>query len=47
VDKRELRFNLKDKSAFDADQVKKALKDQGFNTAEVKAGPKPGPESSE
>jgi hypothetical protein len=38
VDKREVRFNLKDKSAFNPDEVKKALKAEGFD-AEVKAGP--------
>ena len=36
VDKREVRFNLKEKSAFNADEVKKALKDQGFPVAQLK-----------
>jgi len=39
VGKREVRFNLTDKAAFDADEVKNALKNQGFATAEVKSGP--------
>jgi hypothetical protein len=38
VDKREVRFNLSDKKAFDAAAVKTALKGQGFE-AEVKSAP--------
>ena len=37
VDKREVRFNLKDKGAFNQDEVKEALKAQGFAKAEVKS----------
>jgi hypothetical protein len=37
--KHELRFNLKDKSAFNLDAVKSALKAQGFDTVELLAGP--------
>lgn len=40
VAKREVRFNLKDKGAFNQDAVKKALKTQGFGSAEVKSGPR-------
>jgi len=39
VGKREVRFNLNDKNAFNSDDVKKALKAQGFPIAEVKSGP--------
>jgi hypothetical protein len=39
VNKREVRFNLKDKSAWRADEVKNALKDQGFPAVEVKSAP--------
>ena len=39
VAKREVRFNLKEKGAFNVDAVKKALKGQGFAKAEVKSGP--------
>jgi hypothetical protein len=39
VAKRELRFNLKDKGAFNEDDVKQALKAQGFAKAELKSGP--------
>ena len=39
VGKREVRFNLTDKAAFNADELKNALKNQGFATAEVKSGP--------
>jgi hypothetical protein len=35
VVQRELRFNLKDKGAFQADDVKKALKAQGFPVADL------------
>jgi hypothetical protein len=36
---RELTFGLKDKSHFKEEDLKKALKDQGFPNAEVRAGP--------
>lgn len=39
VSKREVRFNLRDKSTFSADAVKVALKGQGFAQADVKAAP--------
>ena len=39
VAKREVRFNLKEKGRFNPDEVKKALKAQGFAKAEVKSGP--------
>lgn len=39
TDKREVRFNLKDKTAFDADAVKAALKAQNFPKVEVKSAP--------
>jgi hypothetical protein len=39
VNKREVRFNLKERSAWSADEVKNALKNQGFPTVEVKATP--------
>jgi copper chaperone CopZ len=39
VDRREVRFNLKEKGAFDVVQVQNALKAQGFPKAEVKSGP--------
>ena len=39
---RELRFCLKDKSQFNDEALKKALKAQGFPDVQVKAGP-PGP----
>ena len=39
VERREVRFNLTDKAAFKADEVKKALKAQGFAAAELKPGP--------
>ena len=39
VDKREVRFNLKEKESFDQDAVKEALKAQGFAKAEVKSAP--------
>lgn len=38
VGKREVRFNLKDKGAFNEDEVKQALKAQGFAKAGVKSG---------
>jgi hypothetical protein len=39
IPKREVRFKLKDKSAFSADQARAALQDQGFPKVDVKAGP--------
>jgi len=39
VARREVRFNLADKAAFKAGEVKKALKAQGFAAAELKSGP--------
>jgi hypothetical protein len=39
VDKRELRFNLIDKGAFNADALKSALRAQGFPVANLKSGP--------
>jgi hypothetical protein len=36
---RELRFNLKDKSQFNEEALKKALKAQGFPDIQVKSGP--------
>jgi hypothetical protein len=36
---RELKFGFKDKDAFDADAVKKALKAEGFPDVELLAGP--------
>jgi hypothetical protein len=38
--KRELKFDLKDKSRFNEAEVKDALKAQGFPNATVKAGPR-------
>jgi hypothetical protein len=40
VDRREVRFDLKDKTAFNADAVKQALKAQRFDEVEVKAAPR-------
>ena len=40
VDNREVRFNLKDKTAFDMEAVKQALKAQGFREATLKSAPK-------
>ena len=40
VDKREVRFNLKDKKALDMEDVKKALKAQRFNEVTLKSAPK-------
>jgi hypothetical protein len=40
VDRRELRFNLTDKGAFNLDEAKQALKAQGFAEVELKAGPR-------
>jgi hypothetical protein len=39
VDKREVRFNLKDKTAANRDAVTKALQAQRFPEVEVKAWP--------
>ena len=36
VGKREVRFNLKDKTAFDLEAAKTALKAEGFPKADVK-----------
>lgn len=35
----ELRFDLKDKGKFNAEEVKKALKEQGFPVATVRTAP--------
>ena len=40
VDRREVRFNLKDKAAFNADEVRNALKAQRFDEVEVKSAPR-------
>ena len=40
VDRREVRFNLKDKAAFNLDAVKSALKGQRFAQVELKSGPR-------
>lgn len=40
TDNRELRFDLKDKSAFNEEEVKKALSAQGFREMSVKSSPK-------
>jgi hypothetical protein len=39
VDSREVRFNLRDKDGFNEDEVKQALKAQGFAKSELKSGP--------
>ena len=39
VDSREVRFDLKDKSAFNEEEVKKALTAQGFREVTVKSSP--------
>jgi hypothetical protein len=39
VENREVRFNLKDKSAFNLDDAKIALKAQGFSEVSVKSAP--------
>jgi hypothetical protein len=39
VDRREVRFNLKDKSAFNEEEAKNALKSQGFPEVAVRAAP--------
>jgi len=38
IDTREVRFDLKDKSAFNEEAVKAALKAQGFKESTVKRG---------
>jgi len=38
---RELRFCLKDKSQFNEEALKKALKNEGFPDVQVKTGPSP------
>jgi hypothetical protein len=40
VGRREVRFDLKDKTAFNQDAVKSALKTEGFPVVEVKAAPR-------
>ena len=40
TDKREVRFNLKEKKAFDMEKVKEALKGQRFNEVTLKSAPK-------
>jgi hypothetical protein len=40
VPTREVRFNLKDKTAFDEEAVKKALAEQKFPEVTVKSAPK-------
>jgi hypothetical protein len=40
VPTREVRFNLKDKGAFDEEAVKKALAEQRFDEVTVKSPPK-------
>ncbi|HYT88207.1 MAG TPA: hypothetical protein VEL76_05770 [Gemmataceae bacterium] len=39
VPSREVRFNLKDKTAFSEEAVKKALAEQRFSEVKVKAAP--------
>jgi hypothetical protein len=39
IPNREVRFNLKDKQAFKEDEVKAALKDEGFKEVTVKSAP--------
>jgi hypothetical protein len=40
VDKREVRFNLKDKKALDMEEITKALKAQRFEKVTLKSAPK-------
>jgi hypothetical protein len=40
VERREVRFNLKEKTAFNEDAVKQALKAERFDKVEVKAAPR-------
>ena len=39
VDKREVRFNLKDKKGFREEEVRKALKAEGFREMTVRSSP--------
>jgi hypothetical protein len=39
IPNREVRFNLKDKGAFKEEELKKALKAQGFPVVTVKSAP--------
>ena len=39
VDKREVRFNLKDKKGFQEEEVRKALKAEGFREMTVRSVP--------
>jgi len=39
VDRREVRFDLKDKGGFDEEAVKKALQGEGFPEVTVKSAP--------
>jgi hypothetical protein len=39
ADHREVRFAVKDKSQFNLENMKQALKKQGFPEAEVRSGP--------
>jgi hypothetical protein len=39
IPKREVRFNVKDKTAFDADAARNALKEHGFASVDVKKRP--------
>jgi hypothetical protein len=39
TDRREVRFDLKDKGGFNEEEVKKALKGQGFPEMTVKSAP--------
>ncbi|MBI1913730.1 MAG: hypothetical protein HYS12_03090 [Planctomycetes bacterium] len=41
VDKREVRFNLKDKKGFQEEEVRKALKAEGFREMTVRSVPSP------
>jgi hypothetical protein len=39
IPRREVRFNLNDKSAFKEEEVKNALRDQGFPEVTVRSAP--------
>jgi hypothetical protein len=41
VDKREVRFNLKDKKGFQEEEVRQALKAKGFREMTVRSVPSP------
>ena len=41
VDKREVRFNLKDKKGFQEAEVRQALKAKGFREMTVRSAPSP------